>query len=549
VIDGASDADARFDRAAERWFRDRLALEPELATSVGIHDRDHELSSATRDHVDELADFHRASIAEMERFGSAELSPDRVLDRDLLIHEGRLHLFELTERRSWAGASGAAEQIGDALFPLMSREFAPFADRLASMAARLEAAPRYLLESRSRVEAPVHLWIEMDIEATRQLPAFLDAIVAAARAERVEPALAERLETVVGATRDALAAHDAWLRTEVLPEASGMWCTGPDAFEEMLGLRALGASSAEILAVGEQILADETAARDAVSAEIDPTLSPHEISHVVKDDHPATFAEALDAYREAMGRARDFVVEHELATFPEHDTLRVMETPTFLRHTMPFAAYYEPAKFDPEPTGTYIVTPPSHREMMREHNYASISNTSVHEAYPGHHLQLSAAISNPSLVRLLATSAAEFAEGWAFYCERLMKDLGFDDTPTHRYIQHTDAIWRACRIVLDVRLHRGEIGVAEAVRYLTRHTGFERAAALAEVKRYTTAPTYQLSYLYGRHLIDELKTDVQRAMGPAFNLRFFHDRMLYGGTIPVAFARRLFDLSLGGLPS
>jgi uncharacterized protein (DUF885 family) len=153
------------------------------------------------------------------------------------------------------------------------------------------------------------------------------------------------------------------------------------------------------------------------------------------------------------------------------------------------------------------------------------------------------------LVRLLATSAAEFAEGWAFYCERLMKDLGFDDTPTHRYIQHTDAIWRACRIVLDVRLHRGEIGVAEAVRYLTRHTGFERAAALAEVKRYTTAPTYQLSYLYGRHLIDELKTDVQRAMGPAFNLRFFHDRMLYGGTIPVAFARRLFDLSLGGLPA
>ena len=143
-------------------------------------------------------------------------------------------------------------------------------------------------------------------------------------------------------------------------------------------------------------------------------------------------------------------------------------------------------------------------------------------------------------MRLILFSAAEFTEGWAFYCERTMKEQGFDDTPKHRYIQHTDAIWRATRIVLDVKLHRGEIGFEDAIEYLVAQTGFERPAALAEVKRYTSTPSYQLSYLFGRHLIDRLKADVERAQGPAFSMKAFHDTLIYGGSMPVSYARRLF---------
>jgi uncharacterized protein (DUF885 family) len=168
----------------------------------------------------------------------------------------------------------------------------------------------------------------------------------------------------------------------------------------------------------------------------------------------------------------------------------------------------------------------------------------VHEAYPGHHLQLSGAITNPSLVRTLGLSSAEFVEGWAFYCERMMKEAGFDDTPAHRYIQHTDAIWRAVRIILDVQLHRGEIGFDDAVAFMIDQTGFERPAAVAEVKRYTSTPTYQLSYLYGRHMIDRLRERVERSMGGSFSLKFFHDTLIYGGTMPVSFAARLFDDAL-----
>ena len=149
---------------------------------------------------------------------------------------------------------------------------------------------------------------------------------------------------------------------------------------------------------------------------------------------------------------------------------------------------------------------------MREHNRASISNTSIHEAYPGHHLQLSAALERPTISRLLV-DAPEFVEGWGMYSEQLMREHGFDATPAHRMMLATDAIWRACRIILDIRLHRGEIGVDDAIDFLIDHTGFERPNAAAEVHRYTSTPTYQLSYLLGKVLILRLRADEQHRLG------------------------------------
>ena len=535
-----TDVETRFDRTIDRWFREHLAISPETATFLGLHDHDGELASGGRDAVDQEIDLYRRAIDELSALDAGELGTDRALDRDLGIHQARLGLHWLTEYRSWAGASGAAEHIGTALFPLFTRDFAPLAERLESIASRLEQAPRYLTESRERVTDPVELWTEIDIESTEHLPGFLDTIVAAAGAENVGDDLVARIASATEATKAALEEHAGWLRDEVLPRATADWKAGPERFEEMVRLRELEANGDEILAVGEELLVTEKAARDALHDEIEPGGSAEQVADAVKDDHAATFAEALEEYRAAMARSRAFVVERGLATPPSEDHLNVIETPSFIRHLIPFAAYYPPAKFDPTPVGTYIVTPPSAPEMMREHNRGSINNTSVHEAYPGHHLQLSAAVTNPSLVRLFS-DAPEFAEGWAFYCERMMKEAGFDDSPKGWYIVHTDAIWRATRIILDVQLHRGLIGFDEAVDRLVAETGFERPAALAEVKRYTGTPTYQLSYLFGRHMIEKLKADVEREQGPDFDLRRFHDTLLYGGTMPVSYARRLFE--------
>jgi Uncharacterized protein conserved in bacteria len=230
----------------------------------------------------------------------------------------------------------------------------------------------------------------------------------------------------------------------------------------------------------------------------------------------------------------------------------VVTTPEYLRNVMPFAAYFQPAKFDADRRGIYIVTPSVDGEphAMREHNWASISNTSIHEAYPGHHLQLSAAVEHSSLTRLL-TDAPEFVEGWGMYSEQMMREQGFDATPQHRVIMYTDAIWRSCRIILDVRLHRGQISVPDAIDFLVEQTGFERPNATAEVHRYTHTPTYQLSYLLGKVMLLRLRDDERRRLGSDFSLKGFHDALLFSGSIPVSFHRRLLAGEGGGptLPS
>ncbi len=243
-----------------------------------------------------------------------------------------------------------------------------------------------------------------------------------------------------------------------------------------------------------------------------------------------------------MDEARQFVIDRDIATMPAGESLDVIPTPEYLRNVMPFAAYFSPARFDAGPyhQGLYVVTPSVDGDprSMREHNYASIYNTSIHEAYPGHHQQLAAANEHPSLVRLLV-DAPEFVEGWAMYCEQMMREQGFDTAPEHRLMMHTDAIWRACRIILDVKLHRGQISVDEATDFLVEQTGFERPNAAAEVNRYTYTPTYQLSYLLGKVLLLRLRDDERRRLGDRFSLREFHDALLRQGSLPISFQRRL----------
>ncbi len=124
------------------------------------------------------------------------------------------------------------------------------------------------------------------------------------------------------------------------------------------------------------------------------------------------------------------------------------------------------------------------------------------------------------------------------YSEQMLREHGFDDGPEFRVALATDAIWRAARIVLDVRMHRGELSIEEAAAFLVEQTGFEGPNALAEARRYTYTPTYNLSYLLGKVLLLGLRAEEQRRLGAAFSLRGFHDALLRGGSLPISFHRR-----------
>ena len=534
--------DDRFYDLVEARFRRLMRDNPIAATFFGIHAFDDELGDGGRETLlSELA-ADRAHLAAIEALDESALSPAVRFERDLEIHNLRRGIFETGELRIWERRSLALDTIGDGLFLLFARDYAPLAERLDAITGRLEGVPRHLDEARTRSSEPqVRLWQQIEIESAAQLPALFEEVRASGRGLLAGPEQ-RRLDRAADAATVAVDLFTTWLEG-TLAGGTDVWASGRERHDALVELRGFDGLDADgILELGYEKLAEEHAARTAAARELDPTASEEDVITRVKADHASTFAEALDGYRVAMDRARAHLVERGLVTVPADERIEVIETPEYLRNVLPFAAYFSPAVFDRDPKGLYVVTPSVHGDphAMREHNVASISNTSIHEAYPGHHLQLDAARRHPSLTRQL-TDAPEFVEGWGMYSELMMREQGFDDGPKYRLMLHTDAIWRACRIILDIRLHRGELTVDQAVDFLVEHTRFERDNAHAEVKWYTYRPTYPLSYLLGRTLLLELRAAEQRRLGEAFSLRGFHDALLANGSLPISFHRRLLS--------
>jgi uncharacterized protein (DUF885 family) len=530
----------------ERRFRRIVHDNPIVATYLGIHTEDERLGDGTRDKVlDELA-AERAHLAAIEALDPTGLSAEAAFERDLELHNVRRSIFDADVVRTWERRSTALDTVGDGLFLLFARGHAPLAERLGAIAARLEALPRYLDEHRTRAVTPqVRLWQRLEIEMAADLPSFLDEIAHAASSALAGGEL-RRLEQAADAARTAIGHYATWLRG-TLDRGTDDWALGRERHDALIEHRAFdGLDGDAILEIGHQQLAENRAHRAAAAREIDASADEATVIDRLKSDHPATFAEALTAYREVMVRARRHLLERDLVTVPDDERIEVVPTPDYLCNVIPFAAYFESPKFDPRSGGIYIVTPSVGNDpsAMREHNYSSISNTSIHEAYPGHHLQLSVASRHPSLTRILV-DAPEFVEGWGMYSEQMMREEGFDDAPNFRLNMYTDAIWRACRIILDIRMHRGEVGLDQAIRFLVEQTSFEEANARAEVHRYTYTPTYPLSYLLGKVLLLQLRVEERRRLGDRFSLRGFHDALLRAGSLPISFHRRLLD-GVGG---
>jgi uncharacterized protein (DUF885 family) len=505
-----------------------MELRPVEASYYGLHEFDGRLPEGSL----AAAQEELALIARLE----AELAgAEAGLETEVARYYAALARFQAEEMRLWSRMPDAGDVIGTGLFLLFARDSSPLEERLQSIASRLEAVPGYLRASHERLTEPVELWVRIGAETAGGLPALYSSVMAAAP----EGSLKRRLELAAAAASEATESYTRWLLEDALPRARPDWALGEARFERLLALRRLPDSPQAIRALGERYLAQFKEERVRLLAEHWPGRTLEDVNQLVRSQHAESFEAALEEYRQVIAAARTFVAEGGLATIPSNEELHVEPTPGFLRPVIPFAAYEPPARFDEHQLGIYIVTPQD--DGLGEHNHAAILNTSVHEAYPGHHLQFSSANQHPSLARLLAGEyATELIEGWAHYCEQLMYEQGFAAGPELRFVQLNDLIWRACRIVLDVDLSCGRRGVQEGADTLVREAAMDPAAALAEVRRYTYTPGYQLSYLYGRHLLGELRERRRQAEGTAFQLRAFHDRLLYAGSLPAAFWQELF---------
>ena len=535
-------SDAVFEELKKELFDRFFERNPHVASVLGLHDPYDCLlpKGDTAKVLEDLEILKQYANRMKETINYDELNGANRVDWEILEDAVEMTDFQVNEQRQHELNPDAFDDVGSAFFLMLTNDYAPMEKRMEAMISRMEKLPQYMKEFRSRFEntKPVKLWTEVALESAQQFPEFFTFVMQASKG-RISDALQGKLENALEMLTGPFQAHLAWLQS-LKARTTDDWALGREKFEKLIKLRRLGMSSEEILQLGYKYLSELKTERTEIAAEISPERSVDEVMKAVEAKSPKTFEGALDATRRAMEDAKRFIIEKDLATIYEEDKLIVEETPAFIAPLIPFAALNMPSRFDKPMIGVYIVTRPKDATNLDKHlNFASIRSTAVHEAFPGHFLQGS--VSNrSSLMHQLATGA-ETTEGWAHYCEQMMLERGFLSGLETRLIQVNDAIWRAVRIILDVKLSRGEMRFEEAVDMLMKEAAMSHEGAISEARRYTQTPGYPLSYLLGKHLILQLREEVKGKMGAKFTDKSFNDTITANGYLPIAMVKRIFE--------
>jgi uncharacterized protein (DUF885 family) len=534
---------------ARLFFDEQMQDSPPNATFIGDHRFDDRLSSLA---PEALADQRRRLGAWREKFAALPVegwSMDARIDLTLVIQfiKNIIRAFDAL-RLFQRDPSFAANECLNGIYFLIIRDFAPLSQRMRSALGRLRQVRRVLAEGRALIvpsEVPL-VWAEIALDTARQGAGLFNGLLPAVAKD--VPELEAELTAASGQAAAELGQYAEWLQREVVPNAAGQYAVGRKLFDEILREdHMVGYDAAELLKTGWKLYQDTERRLTQVGRAIDPAKTVLELLEESKRNHPKS-GELLDVYRRWMADARRFVIERQIATIPQRESIRVEPTPAFMRPLIPYAAYMMPGFFEPSQPGIFLVTPvdegadPEAAERkLRGHPSADLPITALHEAYPGHHLQLVVANSLESVPRKLGSLLSPlFSEGWAFYCEELMESLGFLDRPIQKLTRLQAQLWRASRIIIDVSLHTGAMSVEEAIRFLVDRAGLEPNDARAEVRRYTQSPTQPQCYLMGKLEILKIVEEYKRRF-PEASMKRMHDEMLSCGSLPPALMRlRLF---------
>jgi len=514
------------------FFKRHFELHPTEAINYGIEGYDHLLKDYGDEAYREEKAFVEESLKRLRQISVKGLTKDETIDYALL--EGRLTIenYEFRKedyRLKWPELSLPIQHI----YILTVR---PTNDLIGNMVSRLERSPAVLrqgIENLSRAEAnPPRLWTEMAIEAAKGGNEFLDNLP---NHPRVQQALKEPplLHKAIEKTKAAVQDFQGFLERDLLARSRGSYAVGEEHYHLLLKKRHFLSHDAQgLLALGESLFDETKKELAALTEEIAPGKSIEEAALRIQQDHPSADA-LLPAYQKAMEAARQFAREKRLVSFPAREVLRVVPTPEFQRHEIPFAAYLSPSPKDPEQAGYYYVTPVTEDELLKEHNWTGLENTSVHESYPGHHLQFTIANSIPQAATLprLMNESSVFYEGWALYCEQLMQEQGFLKTREHRFVMLKDRLWRALRIIIDVKTQTGKMSYDEAADLMVRELHFPRPQAEADLNWYSQSPAVPMGYALGWSIINRLRDQERKRLGARFDLCKFHDRLLSAGSI------------------
>jgi uncharacterized protein (DUF885 family) len=511
-----------FSKRVDAFLAELFRLNPTFATAMGEHAHDArwpDLTAAGR--AEQLA-FIDGWLAEFRAM--SQLGIDDGIDRDLLV--GELEAARFGEAELCEDAWNPLEWVylvGHGLFPLTAREFAPLADRLASIAGRLEGLPALFEAARSRLVGhagrPVgHFQTESALRQVSGIGEQIDEALGAARDGAQDPAVVAvtpRLTAAAALAHQAVADFETHLRDVVLPASDGEWRLGRALFAARMRhtMRSDSLTAERILAEAEREYSAVRGELVRLARLLWPTWCadrpmPDDDGAVVRGvldavaaEHPAA-DELLDFCRAENARIEAFCTERDLIGLSD-DPLEIHWTPVFMR-AFGGAMLISPGPLDKGEKTFFAITPmpddwtAEQRESnLREDNDRMLRLLTIHEAVPGHYLQGVYANRCPSLVRAIFGSGL-YHEGWAVYITQVMMDVGYGEDDPALLLTHWKFYLRSItNAIIDARIHCDGMTGEEAIALMVDGGFQEEAEARAKYDRARLSSTQLSTYFAG----------------------------------------------------
>jgi len=521
----------QFEGILDNYFEATLEDHPVFANFVGLRDGEGKLDRATPEFERKQHKRRLTTLAQLETLSPRELSNEQQLDRlalrSMLLREGEDH-----ERGRTTLEPDAPERVLNVLLHELIRGDDEPKRAAANIRSLLEKTPRFLDEALTLVDRPEAVWLKIMRQTSAGVPTLFTAVETFLKTASPEAKDRVRISLAQSAVKnycDKVESRQTAVR--------GSFAIGAEAMQrrvrDQLGLDyTLG--EVEALALSEirrinGLLKKATRGRDPIKV-ID------EARGQWRPQKPL-----LGLYKDTTKRIAGTFRNKRAVTFPKGDSLDVRPVPEFMRPLFPTAAYSSPGAFEKRQRGIFwvndlSVTKDSPQQKLKEQQqHFGLSLTCAHEAYPGHHLQFVTANQHPRKWRRLFAHAV-FYEGWTLWCEQMMVDLRIDNSPWLRIQQLHDALWRAHRILVDLRLQTRRYSYEQAVRHMQKHLGFTKARAEGDVNWYTGQPSVPMSYWLGRLENERLRQRL--VVGRGWSLQKFNDWLLSFGTIPQAWIEK-----------
>jgi uncharacterized protein (DUF885 family) len=518
-----------------------LALSPVSATASGYHEHngvrlDEKMDDMGFGGIGEQRNFYSGFRDRLALIKQEDLSPEDRADYQIIQNQVELALLDLRLIHSARhNPTIYVELIGNALFNPYVLDYAPLETRYGHIIQRLFKVPAVVAQAKELLIDSPEVWNRVAREENDGNIALIDQTLRA----KVPAAQKGEFDRAAKTALDSLRDLNDYLKTKLSGRISD-WRLGKEKYDQKFKYTLVSGKTPE------QVLAEAETALKSVRDEMTKLAAPRPVKEVldkIAQQH-ATPETYMDEARQSLEQATAFVREKHLVTLPSRGNLQVIPTPEFMRGIYAVGGFNQAPALEPQLGAFYWVTPipanwPKDRieSKLREYNKFGMMELTIHEAMPGHYVQLEIANNvEPKGRRLLRNiyGSGAYVEGWAVYAQQLMSDEGFlNNSVELRMTLYKQLLRVISNTILDIKLQTMGMTDQEAMNLMVNDTFQEKEEATAKLQRAQLSSCQLPTYFVGWRGWLDAREAYKKQKGSAFNVTAFHDIALKESAVPL----------------